>query len=328
MRSAWLLIPAMLLLMSCGGHRVPAPIARITEAPIPSFDHVFVVVEENESYANVIGNTADMPYLNMLASRYGVATNYFANAHPSINNYFFLTAGRTGTYGPWTRKLSDEFPFSVGGDNVASILSAKGRSWKSYDESIPGVGYVGDDRLPYVKRHNPFAYFSTVRGSASQRRNIVPFEQLTRDLQANTLPDYAFIVPNLYNDGHHDRETKRPAACGDHRALRAMDTWLRDKVGPLVESATFQSGGLLIIVFDEACEYGPTADWRFDPKKPEIRGGGQVAAIIVSGRTPPGTKSDKLYHHESVLRLSLRALGVDQLPGEAENSPDMNGFFR
>jgi acid phosphatase len=55
------------------------------------FEHVFVVVEENQNYDEVIGNTKDLPYLNTLASKYGVATNYYANAHPSINNYFYLT---------------------------------------------------------------------------------------------------------------------------------------------------------------------------------------------------------------------------------------------
>jgi phosphatidylinositol-3-phosphatase len=55
-------------------------------AGIPQFDHVFVVVEENQSYDDVVGNTADMPYLNSLIDDYGLATNYYANAHPSDNH--------------------------------------------------------------------------------------------------------------------------------------------------------------------------------------------------------------------------------------------------
>jgi hypothetical protein len=39
------------------------------------FEHVFVVVEENQNYEEVIGNTKDLPYLNTLAAKYGVATN-------------------------------------------------------------------------------------------------------------------------------------------------------------------------------------------------------------------------------------------------------------
>jgi hypothetical protein len=55
-------------LSSCATHRLPKTVARIVRAPVPSFEHVFVVVEENQNYADVIGNTKDMPYLNTLAT--------------------------------------------------------------------------------------------------------------------------------------------------------------------------------------------------------------------------------------------------------------------
>ena len=316
-----------LMLSACSGHRVPTPIARIARAQVPTFEHVFVVVEENENYADVIGNTKDMPYLNTLAAKYGLATSYYANTHPSINNYFVLTAGRIATKGPCVQDWCDLYPFDVEGENIASILTEKSKTWKAYAESIPRAGYVGDDVFPYVKRHNPFAYFENVRVAPSQRENIVPFSDFSRDLQRDTLPNYSFIVPNIYHDGHHDPLTQHQAPCGDHVALQNIDSWLRDKMNPLIESATFQRSGLLMIVFDEACERGPKADWTYDPKKPEIKGGGHIAAVIVSARTPRGTTSDDLYHHESVLRLSLRALGIEHLPGLAASSPDMSKFF-
>jgi hypothetical protein len=46
------------------------------------FGHVFIVVEENQNYAAVVASPS-MPYLNSLANQYGLAANYFANAHPS-----------------------------------------------------------------------------------------------------------------------------------------------------------------------------------------------------------------------------------------------------
>src|SRR5438477_12352602 len=60
-------------------------------APAP-VSHVFIVVEENTNYANVIGNSS-MPYLNGLAQQYCLATQYYADTHPSIGNYFMLTVG-------------------------------------------------------------------------------------------------------------------------------------------------------------------------------------------------------------------------------------------
>ncbi len=62
-------------------------------SPTSQFGHVFIVMEENHSYSSVIGNPS-MPYLNGLANQYGLATNYFANTHPSIGNYFMLTTGQ------------------------------------------------------------------------------------------------------------------------------------------------------------------------------------------------------------------------------------------
>jgi phosphatidylinositol-3-phosphatase len=73
----------------------PGPLPS-TSGSVPQFGHVVVVLEENHSYSEVIGNSA-MPYLNSLASQYGLATQYFANAHPSIGNYFMLTTGQLVT---------------------------------------------------------------------------------------------------------------------------------------------------------------------------------------------------------------------------------------
>ena len=134
--------------------------------PVPQFGHVFLVVEENQSYQNVIGNSS-MPYLNQLANRYGLATNYYANTHPSIGNYFWLTTGQVITN-------DSNFSGTVTADNLVRQLVANGKSWHSYAESLPTIGYTGADQYPYVKRHNPFAYFSDVVGT-TQANNLVPF---------------------------------------------------------------------------------------------------------------------------------------------------------
>src|SRR5207245_8109661 len=59
---------------------------------LPTFNHVFIVLEENHNYSSVIGSSS-MPYLNSLANTYGLATQYYANTHTSIGNYFMLTTG-------------------------------------------------------------------------------------------------------------------------------------------------------------------------------------------------------------------------------------------
>ena len=82
-----------------------------------------------------------------------------------------------------------------------------------------------------------------------------------------------------------------------------------------IASSTFQNGGLLIITFDEA----QSGDLK--------HGGGQVATVIISSNSKPNFQSQTLYQHQSVLRLTLAALGVDKFPGRSAAAPDMTEFF-
>src|SRR5512143_3351156 len=59
---------------------------------LPHFAHAVIVVEENTDFTQA--DSAHMPYLHSLMTQYGYATQYYANTHPSIGNYFVLTAGQ------------------------------------------------------------------------------------------------------------------------------------------------------------------------------------------------------------------------------------------
>ena len=275
---------------------------------IPQFSHIFIVLEENHSFTDVISNS-NMPYLNGLATANSLATHYYADAHPSLPNYFELTVGAgtsiTGTSG-------DSFAGVVTQDNVVRALIAAGKTWKSYAESLPSVGYLGDDSGPYLRRHNPFVYFSDVQNSSAQANNIVPFTQLATDLTNDALPDYAFIVPNVNDDAHNCPVGM--TTCTDALMLSTADQWLYANISPLLASAAFKNS-LLIIVFDESVDTDATY------------GGGQVPAVLVSPLVHAGYKSTTFYQHESTLRLMMEGLGVTDLPGAAATAPDMVEFF-
>jgi hypothetical protein len=263
-----------------------------------AFGHVFIVVEENHNYSDVVASPA-MPYLNGLANQYGLASNYFANGHPSIPDYFMLTTGQTLTL--IDALTPHDFPVSE--DNVVRELIAAGKTWKSYAEDLPSIGYTGGDSGKYAVRHNPLAYLTDVQNSSVEAQNLLPFSQLAADLPTANLPDYSFIVPNLCDDAHD---------C----SLTVADDWLKTNIGPVIASPVFQKDGLLIIVFDEA----DTLDF--------TSGGGHVAAVLVSPMSKPGYKSIAFYQHQSVLRLMLEGLGVAKLPGEAASAPAMWEFFK
>ena len=280
------------LQFACGGGspKVETPVP----ANQPMFSHVVLVVEENHSFSQVIGN-ASMPYFNILASQYGLATQYFADAHPSIPNYLMLTTGLTETF-------DDSFTGTISDDNVVRELVKAGKTWKVYAESLPSPGYMGSDIGLYVQRHDPFTYLSDVQNDSSQAANIVPFTQFATDLANNALPQYSFIAPNIMDDAHTG-------------SLAQADAWLQTNIAPLIASSAFQSGSLLIITFDE----GDPTDLN--------HGGGQVATLLIGSTVKKGFQSLTLYQHQSTLRLILAGSGVNNFPGMAATAPDMTEFF-
>ena len=263
-------------------------------AQLPTFTHVVVVLEENHNYSSVIGNSS-MPYLNSLASTYGLGMQYYANTHPSIGNYFELTTGHVITN-------DDSFNGVVKADNVVRHLIAAGKTWKSYEEDLPSVGYIKPDVANYARHHCPLSYMQDVISSSAQRMNLVPFTQFSADLGNGTLPDYSFVTPNLCNDAHD---------C----TLDIADAWLKTNIDPLIKSSSFQNG-LVIIVFDES-------------GNDNTHGGGRVAWVAVSPAfSKPGFKSSTLYQHQSTLRLMMEGLGLTTFPGQAKNANNMSEFFQ
>jgi len=292
----WRLATALIAgaaLGACAG--TPEPAAQATPGtPPPRFGHVFLVVEENRNYADVIGNPA-MPYLNGLAQQYGLATQYFADTHPSIGNYFMMTVGDTVTN-------NDGYSGTVAMDNVVRRLVAAGRTWKSYAEDLPSVGYHTPGVVgKYASRHVPLSYFTDVVNDSAQLKHLVPFTQLGTDMAGDILPEYGFIVPNLCHDAHD---------C----AVDSADTWLSRNIDPLLKHHTFQQDGLLIIVYDES-------------GNDNTAGGGRIVWVAVSGKSRQGYQSAALYQHASTLRLSLAALGITALPNAAATAPQMGEFF-
>lgn len=278
--------------------------------PLPAPDHVFLVVLENHSFSQVIGNPS-MPYLNSLAAQNSLAANYFGNVHPSIGNYFMLTTGQIET-------VDDAFAGVVSDDNLVRAFAGAGKSWKAYMESIPSAGYIGPDVPPYVKHHDPFAFFTDVAGSdglhaTAQAANIVPFAQLGADMTANALPNFGFIAPNIVNDAHDC--PGGGSACPDSLVLATADTWLKNNIDPLIHSPAF-ANSVLIITFDE----GALTDL--------ANVGGQVATVLVGTHVKTGFRSTTMFQHQSTLRLILDLLKVGDRPGLSATATSMNEFFQ
>src|SRR5205085_11055433 len=141
---------------------------------------------------------------------------------------------------------------------------------------------------------------------------------------------FAFITPNLCNDGH-DATCKGPNTEGGHTGgLVAADLWLKHWMPLILASPAYRSGQLLVVVtFDEAsiadttacCNEPPGPNWAFPGHSPLLGpsgpagsdpGGGKVGAVLLNARfLRPGTNNTAgHYNHYSALRSYEDLLGL------------------
>ena len=280
-------------------------------AQVPRSNHVYIVAEENRSYERIVGS-ASMPYLNSLLAKGAVATQFYSNEHGSLENYLIVTSGQYLTHNNDTLAV-----FNV--DNIERHLLTNGKTFKSYAQTLPFAGYTGLYSGAYMKRHAPLPYF-TEMGNSSLIKNHVSTTELAKDIANGTLPNFAFITPDGNNDMHN---------CGTDlgACFWTADQFLKNTIGPLLATAPFQPGGdgLLIIWADEA-DLG--SDNRCSATV--LTGcGGHILVAMIGPQVKAGYKSVTTYHHESVLRTMLEALGTTaNFPAAANTAPDMREFFK
>ena len=273
----------------------------LAQSPIK---HVVVIALENHEYSQVIGN-ANMPYYNKLANQGALATRFYATTHPSLPNYFRLTVGQHITN-------TNSYTGTVTADNIVRVLASKGLRWKNYAESLPYTGYLGPGTEPYARRHNPFAYFSDVKNSTTQRNRIVQFSQLATDLSRNTLPAFSFVQVNNVHNGHDC--PNGGSSCSDTTKLVAVDNWLLSHVPTILNDPEFKQRGLLVIWWDE----GTTNNY----------GGGRIPVVFLGPYAAAGAKVSTFYTHDHLLHTIGRILGFGRFPGSSAKVGSMTGMLK
>lgn len=309
--------------------------ARVSAVAAPSIDHVYVIMEENTDYEDLIGNTADAPYINQLAQNYGFAANYYGVTHPSQPNYLAVTSG--DFYGIHKDDPTLTFP----AQNIVDQLETKGLTWATYQQGLPSVGFTGA-QFPatgsglYVKKHNPFELYTDVSSSTSRMQNIKPIDALGTDLSSGHAPSFAFIAPDQCHDMHG---VSPPAAasygmpwCGyppnftlNHALIQAGDAYLKSLVTTITGSSGWTTNSVIIVTWDENESSGLTTPNRGYASStgccasPVGDGGGRVPAIVITS-TPQHTVSLHPYNHYSLLRTVEDAFGLPCLANTCDPS--------
>ncbi len=212
--------------------RQPHPSAAGSPAakPFPGrqFEHVLIIVLENEDNATVVAD----PYMKSLSQRGRRFASYNGLFHPSYPNYLALVAGNSfHTYGDLQKNID--------APTIADLLEAHHLTWTQYAESYPGgpgscfVQARSRDGL-YYRKHVPFLSFIPIQRTG-RCANVVPATQFDR----HHLPSYAFYTPNMKNDGHNT---------GLAYAVR----WLRGFLEPILADDGVMKDTLVVVTFDES----------------------------------------------------------------------------
>jgi len=298
---------------------------------IPRYNHIVEIMMENTSFSTIIGNSF-APNINALASKYGLATDYFGVTHPSEPNYvanvggsFFGIQDDNQFY--CTPALASTDPNCAGttvdhttsAPNLATQLTAAGKTWKGYFQSLPPVPSTGivktgpnangpyafkwpsnTDAL-YASKHNPFVNFT---GTQDALANMVPDTQLGADLATGDLPNFSYIVPDQCHDMHGI------APCGDENGLIAAgDAYVGTTVSMIMHSQVWKRGtNAIVVTWDEddfSDEGQPgTGCCGADP------GGGHVVTIVITNRSHHHVADNTPYNHYSLLRSFEDAFGL------------------
>ena len=288
----------------------------VSSAQVPQVQHVVIVLEENTDYADICGpNNVSMPFLCSLKSKGSFSANYYSPTHPSIGNYEDVAWGLVTTNDDGCNPNTCGFPYT--GNNILRATQAAGKTWKGYAESLPSNCYFGGDSGSYAVRHSPVPYISDAQANCANR--YVAFEDtnlgFAHDVAKNSLPNFAFITPNLCDDGHDCTLPGSPIP----------DQWLQNNVlQPLINGGHLDpnTGDTVVIV---------TVD---ESNSDNTNGGGAVYWFMMGKGVKQNYQSTGpsaapgYYSHESTLRVIAELVGASLNGlGGAATAPDMAEFF-
>jgi hypothetical protein len=242
-RWGWLLAFALSAAMVLESKAVP-----------PRYDHIIIVVEENRTEAQIIGDLVNAPYINSLADGGVALGSMFSLVHPSQPNYIHLFSGDNqgvtddGLPPNFSTTNTSTYPFRT--PNMAAQLITAGFTFAGYSEQLEAAGTndwadydphsATHPGIAYRRKHNPWANWVA-------KITPLPANQLPTNVNKafihfpsndfSALPTVSFVIPNQDHDMHDG-------------SRKEGDDWLRDNLGAYATWAK-TNNSLLIITWDE-----------------------------------------------------------------------------
>lgn len=325
------------------------------------FERILIVMFENQYRSYVMQDR----FMQKLTKAGADMSNYFGAFHPSQTNYIASLAGEV------CAKTNDIPPIEpLKQKNLVDLMEAANVSWKAYMEALPNEAWNPDWAKPsypaeeqpitqypqndpnnlarYFRKHNAFASFQTIQSDKSRWGKIVNEAEFWRDVENDTLPQYSWFTPDIWNDGHYLYNTHidtNPRT----QLIPQMSTWLEhiffgepnaskiqyaeqsglpniglnldiDLLLSDPDKAWAQSnvpkGTLIVVTFDEA-------DYNADGYDTNYDGPNQVYTVLLGDMITPGTSFDRPYNHYSLIKTIEKNFALGDL---GKNDRDANWF--
>lgn len=301
----------------------------------PTFDHIFVILEENQDYSRIVRD-GDAPFINSLIATNYLETDYHALGHGSLPNYLGLISGSeqlqaigrpprdcapNWAINPPTCAVTTPDP-----SNITDLIEHSGRTWRAYLQGMEQPCRWQSQSSDYDVIHNPFIYFQTIEGggAVSSQRCVDHDVDMYRDpnhtlhadlMSAVTTPNFLFIVPSNHFNMHDDRLTPGDSFLRD--ILTGTNTTGQNPTNAvnIFSSPAWTSGrSILYIVWDE--DSGTQIN--------------HVAAIQVGSWVDgPHGEDGAAFDHYSMLKTWEMAWGLASIQrrgGDASASPMLAAF--
>ncbi len=306
------------------------------------FDKVLIVMFENQYRSYVMQN----PYMRKLAAAGCNLKNAFGVFHPSQTNYLASISGEVCG-------VTDDTPPAnpLMQETVTNLMQPKGgiqkTTWKAYMEAYPNQPWNkvwesptyppseqpitefpndGVNLFRYARKHNAFSSYYDIQSSEEKWNNIQDEYAFWKDVYGNTLPEYAWFTPDIWNDGHYLYNT---GIAPDPRLplVTQLSAWLEQvflghpdtsrvqggtkfglkKIGLNLDldlvmtdpkkayaQSNIPKGTLVVVTFDEADYDAHNYDTNYD-------GPNQIYTVLLGDMITPGSEIGTPYNHYSLL---------------------------
>lgn len=256
-----------------GGQSLPVSSTNpcIGAAKPAQWKHVIVLMFENHSYNQVIGDTVNAPYITSLAGKCGTSKSWYDSdfKSPGVRDGTYVSkpsyATLTNGVSPSVHGLTDDSSSTkTTVDNIYRQLRRAGKTGKDYYDAAGSgcsVSFVGS-------YHDAIRYYNGDSGADAAYCNAhdVSLSTFMTDVNNNTLPDFSMILPTNCENMH---------SCSTvSNVVKNGDTWAKNFLTPLLDSARYKSGDTAIFFL-----------WDEDTPIPNVL----IAPSVKTGSTAPNS---------------------------------------